>query len=275
MHQHGRDATLTISAAILRDSIGPSGRRITTFLLRYPRFIHAEFMTHRVFSRNASSSRAIPFQRALENIKADPAMPIRFGKNRPGMQATSDLSQEAQREAEGIWLAALEGAITYAQKLHEMGVHKQLTNRILEPFSHITVVCTATEFDNFFALRHHPAAQPEIYDLADKMAGALKASSPTWLALGEWHLPFIADDDPNDIDIKLKRSVARCARTSYLTHDNKETTLAKDVELFERLITEEPMHASPAEHQAQAVADSNFRSGNFTGWLQYRKVLEQ
>lgn len=271
-----------IKAEIIADSQAPSGVRLTTFVLTYPRFIHAEFMTHRVFSRNASSSRAIPVKKQIEEIKNNPAIPLAFRKNQKGMQAGEVL--EDQESAVATWLAARDAAVVQAEKMVELEIHKQYANRILEPFSHITVVVTATDWDNFFALRIHPAAQPEICELAAKMYELYEESNPKQLESGEWHLPFIQDEDwrklsgrkdiKNVKDTLLKRSVAKCARVSYKNHDGTNTTFEQDAQLYERLLGSSPIHASPAEHQAMAVADPNVRSGNFRGWIQYRKTLE-
>ena len=50
-----------IKAVIAADSINVKGKRITTFIVTMPRIVLAELNTHRVFSRNSASSRAIPF----------------------------------------------------------------------------------------------------------------------------------------------------------------------------------------------------------------------
>lgn len=296
---------MTIEAKIIADSISPAGVRITTMQLRYPRFIHSEFMTHRVFSRNASSSRAIPVERMIEDLRRDPAMPVFWGSNKPGMQAGEELSHGDQMNAIGTWIMAREKAIAFAQDLIKIGLHKQIANRILEPWAHINVVVTATDWDNFFELRAHPDAQPEIHTLALEMINAMAGSHPRHLNFGEWHLPFA--DRPQDIEqakaqitnngtirvvpsnwqineILRKVSVARCARVSFLTHDGRETTLEEDQKLYDRLVGSKPIHASPAEHQG--TPDEGIQQGfsvtwmkpqlhgNFTGWIQHRKVLE-
>lgn len=275
-----------IKAEIVCDSVASSGVRLTTFVLTYPRFIHSEFMTHRVFSRNASSSRAIPVKKQIEMIEAEPAVPIAFRKNQKGMQAGELLDN--QEEAVKLWLEGRDRAVEIAKKLADLEVHKQYANRVLEPYAHITVVVTATDWDNFFALRCHEAAQPEIHALADLMYEAYVSSLPVFLSDGQWHLPFVKNAELNkldwhqapDLDQFLrtedvqKMSVARCARVSYLNHDKTEPTLDQDRDLYERLVGNAPLHASPAEHQAMAVGDPNVRSGNFRGWIQYRKTLK-
>jgi thymidylate synthase ThyX len=183
------------------------------------------------------------------------------------------------------WNKARDRAIEVAQDFHRAGYHKQVVNRILEPFMHIDVIMTTTAPDNFYHLRSHKDAQPEIKVLSDAMLEAHRASTPRQLRIGEWHMPYIRDNerDLSPVDL-LKMSVARCARVSYLTHDGKEPDLDKDVALYERLVGSTPLHASPAEHQAcpdmpiyagnTVQWDAPHRSGNFDeGWLQYRKTL--
>ncbi len=285
-----------IEAKIVADSMAPSGIRLTTFVLTYPRFIHAEFMTHRVFSRNASSSRAIPVKKQIEMIMDNPVIPLAFTKNQKGMQGGAALDGKAAELAEKIWMMGCFHACDKAKMLADLEVHKQYANRLLEPYAHITVVCTATDYANFFALRCHEMAQPEIHALADKMYEASQASTPKQLKSGEWHLPFVSDLDAaillsddltlhrlnnfeeavfdNHQEKLLKMSVARCARVSYLNHEGKAPTLQEDLQLYDRLVGSAPIHASPAEHQAMAVADPGTVSGNFKGWIQYRQTLK-
>lgn len=298
---------MTISAKIIADSQSPAGVRLTTFQLRYPRMIHSEFMTHRVFSRNASSSRAVPVKRLIEDIRRDPAMPIYWGKNQPGMSAREEctapvLLNRLNYTAKEAWLEAMESAIDFAEAFNKAGYHKQIVNRLLEPFSHINVVVTATEWDNFYALRRHEDAQPEIKVLADAMWDAQQASTPHLLALGQWHLPYVTEADydtlntapdetlqtDSDISQVIKLSVARCARVSYLTHDGKAPNVSDDLKLYDRLVGSVPLHASPCEHQATPDRwdvflfmpggsfsrwDDPASHGNLRGWKQYRKTL--
>jgi thymidylate synthase ThyX len=279
---------MTISAKMICDSISPKGVRLSTLELYYPKFIHGEFMTHRIFSRNASSSRAIPIERMLEQIRDDPAMPVEWGRNQKGMQAKELLSADEANAAKAIWLASAFSAYKRAKLLANAGAHKQIVNRIVEPFAHIRVVVTATDFDNFFALRCHPDAQPEMRTLAVAMREAMGKSIPYPLDHHEWHLPYIQPGDfPGrlgsavDWNELLKVSVARCARTSYLTHDGRPTTVQEDVWLYDRLLASRPLHASPAEHQAKPdiwleISNAYERPdlhGNLHGWRQYRKTL--
>jgi thymidylate synthase ThyX len=279
-----------IKADILLDSINSSGNRITTWLLTYNRFIHSELNTHRSFSRNASSSRAIPLKKMIEAVKNDPAMPVFWGKNQSGMQASVELDNTTTSELRSVlnfdgitgahlevspltaakidWLDARDKAVEVAERLEKLGLHKQLSSRLLEPFAHITVVLTATDMENFFSLRAREAAQPEFQKLAYLMLGAYNASKPTPLATGEWHIPF-GDRMPDGLSPseKLKVATARCARTSYLTFDG-EINVQKDFELHDQLAASG--HWSPFEHCAKALWSDN-SSGNFRGWEQYRK----
>lgn len=276
---------MTISAKIIADSISYRNTRLTTFVLKYPRFIHAEFMTHRVFSRNAASSRAIPVKTMIQRIIDDPAMPVHWGKNQPGMQANEELDPVAIAGCKNQWLQARDQAIFAAESLIATGLHKQIANRILEPWMHIEVVCTGTDFSNFYALRNHPMAQPEMQALAKAMLAAHEESVPVLKQAGEWHLPFIKDDelrtDLNPAELKLYNwhlaqiSAARCARVSYLKHDGSTATQEEDLELYARLMAGTPKHASPAEHQAQVPLSSRilqrYRS-NLSGWISFRKM---
>lgn len=302
---------MTITAKIIADSIGKNSKRLITFQLKYPRFIHAELMTHRVFSRNASSSRAVPVSRMIQDIIDDTAMPIHWGKNQPGMQADGENDAYVEiftpYDEDGIldplarlfsskqaWLYGRDRAIEVARAFDAAGYHKQVVNRILEPYMHISVVVTATNFDNFYWLRRHADAQPEIKALADAMWVAQKASKPQTLQPGEWHLPYVTEEERQRVDTVdfgkgtyetgvtftneelIKMSVARCARVSYLTHDGKVPNIFADIALYERLVGSTPLHASPAEHQATPTNDITLGySGNFDpGWIQFRQTLE-
>lgn len=273
---------MTISAQIIKDSLAPSGVRLSTFVLKYPRFIHAEVMTHRMFSRNASSSRAIPFKKQMAAIKDEMAAPLEFRANQKGMQAGERLSWWRSRACSAVWRLAGHVAIGFAKALDWLGAHKQYVNRLVEPFAHITVVLTGTDeaMANWFALRNHPKAQPEIQALARAMLKEYRASAPNALFAGEWHLPFVEDLDFPDGDTSgvdwqplIERSVACCARTSYNNHDGTAPNGEKDAKLHDDLLNDTPMHASPSEHQARAESDPEIRSGNLHGWTQYRKML--
>jgi hypothetical protein len=258
---------MTITAKVIEDSVAPHGRRITTLQLCYPRFIHAEFMTHRVFSRNASSSRA---------VRNNPAMPIHWGRNQPGMQASGVLEGTELAMVQNLWKEAANRAADFAQAMAGFNLHKQVANRVLEPFQHMHVVMTATEFDNFFELRLHPDAQPEIHELARVMSEAMDASQPNAVDFNDWHLPYITDNERHSVPVAdlLKMSTARCARVSYLKHDGGVATKEEDFALYERLVGSDPIHASPCEHQATPMEMSYDKCKNFIGWRQYRFDVE-
>jgi thymidylate synthase ThyX len=267
---------MAYSARVLLDSLSPAGVRLTTVEVRYPRFIHSEMMTHRVFSRNAASSRAIPIKKMIASIREDPAMPIWWGKNQSGMAARAEVSAQARALAEREWRRALENALATAERLSspEIDLHKQLVNRILEPFAWITVIITATQWSNFFTQRCHPDAQPEIKHIADLLLAAYRASTAQPVAFGDWHTPLIqADEAGFEAALRCKLSVARCARVSYLTHDGVRD-VQKDIELYDRLLEGGANgHWSPFEHVATPLDDADAACGNLLGWKQYRKFF--
>jgi thymidylate synthase ThyX len=259
-------------AEVLLDSINPSGQRLTTFVLRFPRFVLSEFNTHRMFSRNASSSRAIPTTKLMQQLREDPVLPVEWGRNQAGMQAREVLDAAGGRAAQDAWLAARDAALEHAEQLRTTGVHKQIVNRVLEPWMWASVIVSSTTYDNFFTLRCHPDAQPEIKRLADLMRAAFAASTPVTRAAGEWHLPFVGADDADMSSEERKQvSVARCARVSYLTHVGTRDTAADKV-LHQRLL--DAGHWSPFEHVAMA-APGEERFNNFSGWQAYRHQMEQ
>lgn len=283
---------MATSAKILADSISPDGVRLTTLECVYPRIIHAEMMTHRVFSRNAASSRAIPVQKMIAAVQNNPYIPTVWGLNQKGMQSelTFDDADDVSFCTEQ-WLAARNSAVYHAERLVERGLHKQWVNRLLEPFLWYTCIITATEWSNFFNLRCHPAAHPEIKLVAELMRDAMEKSVPHELCYGQWHLPLVVGVDI-DFNFNLKSgdwdywcgvSVGRCARVSYLTHDGKRDPRA-DIELADRLL--EAGHLSPFEHVARPLASGSeaFRRGgdenpancfvgNLRGWVSYRKTV--
>lgn len=343
------------TAVVVADSISDEGIRLTTFQLRYWRPIHAECRTHRVisqsaeqieiinqeislmddrnFSRNAGSSRARPSAKIIEQVRTEPWGPIHWGANEPGMQANKECKNDIKNvypyhdviyTANQAWKRAAEHAADVAQGFMKAGYHKQIVNRLLEPFTYIDVLVTATDYANWFMLRDHPDAQPEIRELAQLMRVAYDASIPDKLHMGQWHLPYInnmdwlaaenyiaADNlvnkgylttDPilysEKLEIVRKVSVARCARVSYKAFDGTVAPIEKDLELFEQLLVSQPLHASPAEHQAtpdemimverEVHLDDQGSTihlgvreeweypdlhGNFTGWRQFRKML--
>jgi hypothetical protein len=255
-------------AEIVADTINPNKNRVTTFLLTYPRFIHSEIMTHRAFSRNAASSRAIPIEKIIEQVSSNPAMPIRWGKNGKGMQDHGFFANEEAEARKQLWIDAAKSAVEYANKLKDAGLHKQVVNRILEPYMWMTTLVTATEWENFFSLRLHKDAQPEFQYLSHIMLKNYLANKPVESDWGGWHVPFGDKiDDSYDINTKLKVAVARAARTSYLTISG-EINIERDIKLHDTLA--QSGHWSPFEHACQAVGHT---AGNFRGWRQYRHTF--
>lgn len=272
---------MIISAKIIEDSMSPGGNRLTTLELAYPRFIHSEFLTHRVFSRNAMSSRAIPVAKMIDQVRNDPVVPMHWGANQPGMQASNEVAYPVMLEAIDVWKKAANDAANRAQQLLGFGIHKQVANRLLEPFQWMRTIVTATEWENFFALRNHPDAEPHFQLLAQAIAKAMDESEPVrrqnipYDELG-WHLPYVTYAERQSVKFHNlpKISAARCARVSFLTHDGASPSLEADLALYERLVGSVPMHSSPVEHQACAGPLGFGASGNFIGWAQFRKGLE-
>jgi thymidylate synthase ThyX len=302
---------MKIQAKILADSISERGDRITTYLLTFPRIILAEFNTHRSFSRNSASSRAIPFKKMVESVEKNPFIPIAWQKDHKGMQGTEYLTEQHHiNYVRALWLSAAEEAIQSAKCLHSESakvITKQICNRLLEPFMWHTVICTATDYDNFFKLRDHEAAEIHIQELAKKMKEAMNESTPKVLGIGEWHIPFaniishgILEDEvifkdpywkkvwikPNEVNpeyeeyvngLNLKIATAKCARVSYTTVGSEyKTEYRADIELYNKLL--ESGHMSPFEHCAQVMSETDYYerpwSRNFKGFKQYREIVE-
>lgn len=254
-----------IVAKIVADSINKRGNRITTFELEYHRFIHSELMTHRLFSRNAMSSRAVPIKKMIEQVRNNPATPIHWGKNQAGMQAGTELIGEKLSETKGEWFMAAQNAADSAEFMSQEGAHKQIVNRLLEPFQMMKTVLTATEFDNFFWLRCDPDAQPEIQELANCMFEAMKKSEPEYLEEGQWHTPYVEHMlkggkfesyclTEGDEVIKLLSeqealaiSASCCAQVSYRVLNS---TYEKAMDIYNKLASGRKVHASPFEHVA-------------------------
>lgn len=285
---------MSYDARVLADSISPDGVRLTTLIVTFPRFILAEVNTHRMLSRNSASSRAIPTEKQIERVIQDPFVPETFNARVKGMGVGDVLDD--QRECRNIWMRAAGRSVSAAVALNEIGVDKSRVNRLLEPFLWHTAIISATEWDNFFALRDHPAAQPEFQIVARLMRVALEESEPRQLPYGAWHLPLVdmttdiarddIDDETGEPDwerLKLV-SAGRCARVSYDTHENYETQ-EQSIERSQRLMGNG--HFSPFEHVATPMMPGSVESGvfkvdwnpaetfrgNFRGWVQFRKEI--
>ncbi len=280
------------SAEVVCHSTSLTGIELITFKLRYPKFIHGEFMTHRVFSRNAASARAVPVKTMIEEVRSDQlrATPIYWGKHAPGMGTQEELTGVARTQAMASWRRAALYAADEAENALRIGGAKEWINRILEPYLHINVVFSTTEPKNFFGLRLDARAQPEMRALAKLIWSAYLASEPTPLNHGEWHLPFVAGIDVNLLSNLIRISTARCARVSYTSFKTqRRSTPDEDIELYEKLKSDG--HWSPFEHVAtpdryvtkyvrkeDETHWSGFTAwehpelhGNFNGWIQHRK----
>lgn len=267
-----------IAAKIVADSVSPEGVRLTTFEIDFHRYVLAENNTHRMLSKNAASSRAIPLKTAIENVRNWKVEPIKWGANQAGMQSKDEEIADIAA-ARAIWDEAREAACRYAEKLGDLGLHKQWASRLLEPFGMVKMVESGTEWANFLWLRNHGAAQPEMAELAMCIDNCLKASTPIVLDPGDWHVPYfnngywLAEEqiedasgnlvwyhrdekqhpgrpDYHSLDDALKISSSCCAQVSYRKHDD---TLEKAVSLYDRLVGADRKHASPFEHQATPI----------------------
>jgi len=250
-----------ISAKVITDSKNEFGNRITTMVVTMPRIILAEFNTHRMFSRNSTSSRAIPFEKMVKSVEENPFIPIAWQKDHKGMQGVEYFSEDDVFNVDKHkweWLRARDHAISKAKELNNTGVTKQLCNRLLEPFMWHTVIVTATEWENFFALRcpqyefnnityrswkdvakegtldsnandlyklSRNKGQAEIHmmALAEAMWDAYNVSTPKELKAGEWHIPFGDNIIGNEITITLLKLIP----DRHLTNDDYEKSFIK------------------------------------------------
>jgi hypothetical protein len=267
------------SAKVIADSLSPDGVRLTTMEVTMHRFVLAEFNTHRVFSRNSASSRAIPVAKQLERYAADPALPVEWPCEKPGMQGGDELQGQDYEDALALFRevhAATAAAVDHYLVMHpdpQHRVHKSVLNRLLEPFLWHRVIVTSTEWDNFFGLRCHPLAQPEIRAAAELMRFEYDRSKPVQLGYGGWHTPYADDPLVKDLEMRLRISVARCAWVSTMSHDGERSYDAIE-KMWDRLTTAEPMHASPLEHQATPRSYLAPQVGNLRGWAQLRHMVE-
>lgn len=268
-----------VEAKVIADSISENGHRITTLQVKMHRFVLAEMNTHRAFSRNSASSRAIPTAKFRQMAIDDPAMPLKWGANRPGMQAGEELGPGSIEHCELEWLKLRDEAVSTHRKLEQMGLHKQVANRILEPFMWHTAVITATDWDNFENQRIDSAAQPEMYAAALAMGRARHNSVPVLVPQGGWHLPYILLEEISEAETDLleaifgnlrRISAARCARVSYLTQEGKRDQVM-DMDLYERLTAPGAGHWSPLEHPATPCEGYH---ANFNGWKSLRQQVE-
>ena len=308
------DGKKGIFAEIVADSRNEFGDRLVTYRLHYPRIIHAEVMTHRMFSRNASSSRAIPVKAILEQVRTNPAMPVHFGKNKAGMQDAGEHSDKVRimgevgsstlLDIEGAWEMSANSASKYAEAMADAGYHKQVCNRLLEPYQYMNTIVSMTDIDNFWHLRLHKDADPTFVNLTECMKDAYDQSYPEMLDEDDYHLPFIHKIKPSFGEIKyfadeievsledaIKISISLCCQVSYRKSD---FSIEKAIKIWDMLVTMNPVHASPLEHVARPFSKDEyvaregiqslietyaivgldaFYCGNFRGFQQYRKTV--
>ncbi len=277
---------------VLLDSVNVKGVRLVSWELTYPRFVHSELMTHRVFSRSAASSRAIPIEKMIGRIETDPAMPVKWGKNQAGMQADEVFEGKDVTDAIQLWLGARNDAVKHARKMQLFGLHKQIVNRVTEPYMWITTLMTTTFHANWFEQRDHSAAEPSLAHMATLMHYAYWLSKPTFIQPGDWHMPLLPDRaalESEGYDVSNESGLyafhetpyaggslqhisgGRCARVSYLNHNGIRDP-QDDVQLYRRMAGSAPAHRAPLEHVAQS-RDSTDRFGNFEGWKQLRHFI--
>ena len=257
-----------ISSKIIADSTF-NDSRLTTYVLTMPKFLFQELNKHRVFSSNAASSRAIPNKKMKELACFSPLV---WGKNKSGMQAEETLSGWRLIASKSIWESAKRFNHLFAEALSIVGCHKQISNRLIEPFTYGTVILSGTYWMNFFNLRCEAAAEPHFGFLASLMLEQYLENVPHPLYEGEWHIPFIKPEEASlPLRDRLVKSSARCARVSYNNFYGKDS-MEDDLRLYESLKSQG--HWTPYEHQAQAVIGSNC-NGNFSNsWRQHRQMLE-
>lgn len=262
----------SINVKVVLDSVHHKDR-LTTLEVEYHRWLHPEMMTHRQFSRSSASSRAIPVTKQLNRVKTDPALPIQYGANRSGMQSDELLSEEDAAKAEQIILKMRDACVQGVTELNELGLHKQWANRYIEPWMWHKIILSSTEWDNFLWQRLGGLPQPEMAQLASQIKDALDTSEPSFVDLDEWHTPYILEEeyDQLSLDDRIKISVARCARVSYLNVDGTRD-LEKDLALYKRLATANPPHYAPGEHVATPQRWADDPISNYVGWTQWRHI---
>lgn len=281
----------TAAKLLLHSYVEQTKSHAFTFEIVFPRIILAEFNTHRKFSKNTASSRAIPIKKMINYVKTNTFIPEYWGANQSGMVAEQQISESKASWAKIVWNTSCWTMCKAAETLSFLGVHKQITNRLLEPFMYVRMVFTTSDLGNFINLRCDEAAQPEIRELANCIIQATCDNKNFQkLKPGEWHIPYIAEDE-DDLPLtdKLTLSVARCASTSYKTVEGNSIDLERANKILDKLVGS-PMHASPFEHQllADELIDIDVREhgkrkfetrqvwkkpslhGNTVGWIQNR-----
>ncbi len=261
------------SCTILADSVNPAGERVTTVQIRLPLVGWPQLLTHRKFSRNARSNRAVPSRVLIQEVLRNPFVPDVWGRNQAGMQAGAELTGVRRWLARRAWLWARYPAIAAAWTMSKIGLHKQDANRVLNPWQWIDAVVTAEEsaWQAFFALRCHELADPKIQRIAEMIREKIHDSEPRRLAWGGWHLPYY-DIYGSYGEHYIYASAGACARVSYLCFDGRKSH-DENEKLAKRLIAEKPAHASPLEHVLQASKIDNTQPGPVSGcWRSLRQI---
>ena len=253
--------------SVLASQHATTGQRLDTLLIRFPRVILPEWNTHRVFSKNTSSGRAIPVSKMIDSVVEDPYIPEVWTKNERGMQGQGGHNELVDigpllsfktpffTTRENAYLEGMHKAVALARSYAIAGYHKQIVNRLLEPWMWTLMVVSATEWDNFFELRDHGDAEPHMQILAKAIRKTRDEATVQILHPGAWHTPFITDEERyaagGNIRALKRLSVARCASTSYKTVDGFDMTQERADDIYHKLFGP-PLHASPFEHVAQA-----------------------
>lgn len=262
------------SCEILADSVNPIGQRVTTVQIRLPLVVWPEFLTHRTFSRNARSNRAVPSRILIQEVLRNPFVPEFWGRNKSGMQAGKELTGWRRWIARNAWLWARYPAIAAAWTMSRCGLHKQDSNRVLNPWQWIDAVVTGDEgaWQAFFALRCHPLADPKIHTIAEMIREGIEDSTPLHLTRGQWHLPYYRDQSETPMESTLWASAGACARVSYACFDGRHSD-EDNAALGRRLAREKPAHASPLEHVLQASSIEKTQPGPVGGlWRSLRQI---
>ncbi len=260
-----------INAIVIEDTQLRHSARLTTLQVTMHRSVLAQFSKHRMFSINASSSRAVPTKKFIKQVISDPALPVFWGANKSGMVADNQLTGIKLRIAKLAYHLGRYSAVISAYIMHKAGLHKQITNRTLEAYLWETVVVTATECDNFFNLRLAKDTQPELQEVARAMKKAMDNSKPQ---NSKTHLPYVTTAEKSTLSLEslLKISAARCARVSYLKHNKEVPSVEEDVALADRLL--EAKHMTCFEHQALVATSCKFYA-NFNSFRSYRYDIEK
>jgi hypothetical protein len=262
------------AARIIADSRSPSGARITTMEVSYPAAVHWDHLRHRSFSFSVASNRAIPTKAYIARVIQDPAHPEQWGANQAGMVAREELKGWRKSLVRRLWLAARWPAVILAWLCWKLGAHKEIVNWLLFPWAWVTLIVTGTDWSNFFALRCHPHARPEMRRIAVMMRDEYERSEPAQLSVGQWHLPYVTPEERrfawNEHRILCKLSTARCARVSLLKH-GEVRPMRDETRKADELCSNG--HMSPFEHAARALADGEQRVANYRGWASFRSTI--